>query len=99
MIIKNIEMFAVVMLLENKLPGKRCTKKILCGADYAAISANLMQKIRIKFFCNRFASGRFQFCKYSRRAMRGMNNRWVAGQREGGGRGRVMGGVERWRGV
>ena len=48
-------------------------------------------------FCNRFASGRFQFCKYSRRAMRGMNNRWVAGQR--GWEGVGAGWWEGWRGV
>ena len=63
------------------------------------------------FFPQPFCRGRFQFCKYSHPAMRGMNNRWVAAERGvvvgagwwvagwQGGRAKVMGGVERWRGV
>ena len=62
--------------VDSNRPGKRRIRKILYGADCAAIWNNLWQKIPDQVFSATVSpEGGFKLCKYSLPAKPGMNNR------------------------
>ena len=111
MIIKNIEMFTVVMLLETKLTGKTVHQKnsMWCWLrrNFGQFDAKNPDQV---LFATVLPRGGFSFANILDAQCEvwttgGLQDRervvgagwWVAGWQ--GGRGRVMGGVERWREV